>query len=71
MPEGLISAHHVARLLGIKVTTVYAAAHSGRLPSVRLWENRRRPLLRFRRAEIEALISERSRPTRSHQDERQ
>jgi excisionase family DNA binding protein len=68
MSDGLISAHHVARLLGVKVSTVYAAAHSGRLPSVRLWENRRRPLLRFRRQDIESLIVERSRPVMTPQD---
>lgn len=61
MSEGLISAHHVARLLGVKVTTVYAAANSGKLPSVRLWEGRRRPLLRFRRQDIENFLQERTR----------
>ena len=60
MSDGLISAHHVAKLLGVKVSTVYAAAHSGRLPTIRLWENRRRPLLRFNRQDIEQLIRDRS-----------
>jgi len=53
----LLIAREVAALLKIKVSTVYAAAGAGRLPSVTLWRGRRKSLLRFRRADIEALIA--------------
>ena len=58
MQEPLLTAHQVARLLNIKVVTVYAAAADGRIPSVRLWEGRRRGLVRFRPADIRALLRE-------------
>lgn len=64
MEEALITAEEVARTLNVKVSTVYAAARRGQLPSVRLWTGQRRTLLRFRRAEIERWLRERSfRPT--------
>ena len=60
MPELLLTAQQVSRRLNIRVATVYAAAEDGRLPCVRLWEGRRRALIRFRAEEIERLIQERS-----------
>lgn len=52
----LMTAQEVALLLNIQVSTVYAAAADGRLPSVRLWEGKRRALLRFRRDEVDRLV---------------
>jgi len=53
----LLLPSEVAQLLRVKINTVYDAAASGRLACVRLWKGRRKSLLRFRRAEIEALIA--------------
>jgi excisionase family DNA binding protein len=58
MPGSLLNAHQVARWLNVKVATVYAAADAGRIPSVRLWEGRKRALLRFRSEDIARLIAE-------------
>ena len=60
MLEPLLTAHQVARILNVKVVTVYAAAAEGRLPSVRPWEGRRRALVRFRREDIEKLLRDRT-----------
>lgn len=56
-PE-LLVAQEVATLLRIEIATVYAAAAAGKLPAVRLWRGKRKSLLRFRRSEIEQLISQ-------------
>ncbi len=56
----LIDAQIVARMLRLKVSTVYAAAKAGKLPHVVLWRGRRRPLLRFRRDDIESLMKGRA-----------
>ena len=56
----LLTAQQVSRRLSIRVATVYAAAEDGRLPCVRLWEGRRRALIRFRAEDIEQLIQARS-----------
>jgi len=58
----LMTAEHVARLLNLKLSTVYDAASRGRLPCVRLWTGRRRAVVRFVPAEIERVIRERSIP---------
>ncbi len=63
--EGLLTAEEVARLLRIKPATVYDAAAAGRIPCVRLWKGKRKALLRFKRSEIEKLISDRSIPARA------
>jgi excisionase family DNA binding protein len=60
----LLTAEQVARLLNLKTGTVYDAALKGRLPSVRLWEGRRRALVRFRAQDILKVISERTRPAK-------
>jgi predicted DNA-binding transcriptional regulator AlpA len=52
----LLEARIVARMLSLRVSTVYAAAKAGRLPHVVLWAGRKRPLIRFRRADIEAFV---------------
>ena len=61
-PERLLTVEEVARLLSVKPGTVYDAASDGRLPVVRLWEGKRRSLLRFRREDIERIIRERTNP---------
>ncbi len=58
--ESLLTAEEVARILKIKVSTVYDGVYYGRLPAVRLWKGRRRTLLRFRSEDIEAVIRERT-----------
>ncbi len=56
-PDELLLAREVAALLRIKISTVYAAAGAGRLPTVTLWRGRRKSLLRFRRVDLEAMIA--------------
>ncbi len=65
METPLLTAEDVARLLNIKPSTVYDAAARGRIPAVRLWEGRRRPLIRFRREDIEKLIEDRTFPPKN------
>lgn len=55
--ELLLTPQEVGVLLRVAVSTIYSAAAAGRLPCVRIWKGRRKSLLRFRRAEIEALIA--------------
>ena len=58
----LITVEEVSRLLRLKPATVYEAAAEGRIPCVRLWKGRRKALIRFRRADIEAFIHDRTVP---------
>lgn len=53
----LLKAEEVAALLRIRVSTVYDAAARGDLPAVRLWKGARRALIRFRRQDIEKILS--------------
>jgi excisionase family DNA binding protein len=55
--ESLLTATEVARVLRVKTVTVHAAAADGRIPCVRVWQGKKRSLVRFRRADIEALIA--------------
>ena len=61
-PDALLTAEEVAPLLRLKPSTIYEAASDGRLPCIRLWEGRRRALVRFRRSDIERLIRDRLQP---------
>ena len=61
MSSILLTARQVAELLNLKPVTVYAAASRGQIPCVRLWEGRRRGLVRFRREDIDRLIRDRTR----------
>jgi excisionase family DNA binding protein len=54
--EILLTAADVARILKVKTVTVHAAAADGRLPCVRVWQGKRRSLVRFRAEDIERLI---------------
>ena len=58
--NSLLTAEQVAVILNLKPSTIYDAAARGRIPCVRLWQGRRRAVVRFRREEIEKLIRERS-----------
>ncbi|MGH9867068.1 MAG: helix-turn-helix transcriptional regulator [Candidatus Polarisedimenticolia bacterium] len=53
----LLKAEEVAALLRVRVSTVYDAAARGDLPAICLWRGSRRSLLRFRRQDIERLLS--------------
>jgi len=55
----LLSAHQVAEILQLKVSSIYDAVAKGRLPAVKLWEGRRRAVIRFRREDIAAFIESR------------
>ncbi len=60
--QRLLTVEEVACLLAVKPGTIYDAASRGRLPVVRLWEGRRRALIRFRPDDIQRLIDERTVP---------
>ena len=62
LPARLLTAEEVAKFLSIRVATVYDAASAGRIPVVRLWEGKRRAMIRFRPSDIEQLINERTIP---------
>ena len=55
--EPLLTASDVARILNIKTVTVHAAAADGRIPCVRVWQGKRRGLVRFRRGDIQKLVA--------------
>jgi len=58
--ETLLTVQQVAELLAVRPSTVYDAVYRGVLPTVRLWEGRRRALVRFRRTDIEEFIRQRA-----------
>ena len=60
MDEPLLTPEQVAELLAVKPQTVRDAAWRGKLPCVRLWQGKKRSLLRFKRSDIERLIRERT-----------
>lgn len=62
MDDALLTPIQVAALLSVQPSTVYAAAARGRIPCVRLWEGKRRAMIRFRPADIQRLIDERTVP---------
>ncbi len=64
----LLTAEEVGQILRLKPATVYEAAAAGRLPSVRLWQGRRKSLVRFRPDDIERVIEERTRQSDSSDD---
>jgi excisionase family DNA binding protein len=65
--DALLTPAEVARILRLKISTVYHAASVGRIPCVRLWSGQRRAVVRFRREDIERLICER-RHSSSHRE---
>ena len=62
MDDPLLTSEQVAALLQLRPQTVRDAAWRGKLPCVRLWEGRKKSLLRFRRSEILDFIQTRSLP---------
>ena len=62
MDEQLLTSEQVAELLQLKPQTVRDAAWRGKIPCVRLWEGKKKTLLRFRRRDIEKFIRDRSVP---------
>lgn len=58
--DALLNAKDVARWLGVAPATVYEQVARGNLPAIKLWKGRRRALIRFRRADIEHFIQQRS-----------
>jgi len=52
----LLCAHEVAQILQLRVSSIYDAVAKGRLPAVKLWQGRRRAVIRFRREDIEQFI---------------
>jgi len=58
--DKFLLASDVATLLLLKTSSVYQLAHDGVLPHVRIADGRRRPIVRFRREDIERFIAERT-----------
>ena len=58
----LLTAEEVGRLLRLKPASVYEAASDGRIPCVKLWQGRRKSLVRFRRDDIAAFIESKRTP---------
>jgi excisionase family DNA binding protein len=62
MEKTLLTSEQVAELLQLKPQTVRDAAWRGKIPCIRLWQGRKKALLRFKMSEIEQFIMERSHP---------
>jgi excisionase family DNA binding protein len=58
--ERLLRAAEVAQVLNLRPATVYALAHRGVIPHVRLAQGGRRALIRFRAEDLEEFIRTRS-----------
>ncbi len=67
MDEPLLTPEQVAEIFAVKPQTIRDAVWRGKLPCVRLWTGRKKSLIRFRRADIEAFVRERTTtvPTRT------
>jgi len=64
--DELLTAAEVARALRVKPSTVYEAAAHGRIPCIRLWQGKRRALVRFRRQDIETWMNRELRKGNGH-----
>ena len=60
----LLTAREVATRLRIKSSTLYQAVVDGRIPHIKLWQGRRKALIRFRAKDIEELLRQRSIPAK-------
>lgn len=60
MTSQLINARRVAEILDVRISTVYALCRRGELVHIRLGEGRRRPLIRFRFEDLQALLEQRT-----------
>ena len=56
----LLAADEAAALLNVKPGTVYDWASKGILPHIRILAGRRRPVIRFRREDLERFLRERA-----------
>ncbi len=62
--DSLLRAKDIARILNLRPSSVYALAHRGVLPYIRIKQGARRSLIRFRATDIENLLRERTVPSR-------
>ena len=62
----LLAADQAAALLNVKPATVYDWAAKGILPHIRILAGTRRPVIRFRRADLERFIEQRT--VQGHRD---
>jgi excisionase family DNA binding protein len=60
--ERLIRVREVAEALGLQVSSIYDLCHRGVIPHVRISQGRKRCLIRFREADLQEFIRERSCP---------
>lgn len=60
MSDSLLTTNEVAAILALKPQTVRDAVRRGELPYVRLWTGRKKSLIRFRSADIEAFVRDRT-----------
>ena len=63
--DALLRAQDVAKILNLRVSTVYELCHRGSIPHVRLSEGMRRALIRFRGEDIEQLVQDGTVSTRT------
>lgn len=57
--QELITAEEVASFLRVKVSTIYDWAAKEILPHVRILAGKRRPVIRFRRTDLQEFIQQR------------
>ena len=62
--NGLLTAKDVAERLRVGVSTVYAWAEQGHIPSIVLSEGTRRRCIRFREQALEQWVRDREQPRR-------
>lgn len=60
--DPLLTAEEVARILNIKVSTVYDGVYRGHLPAVRIWKGRKRSLIRFTSEDLRTFIDSKRTP---------
>jgi len=57
--DTLLTAEDVARILNVKVSTIYDGVYRGLLPAIRIWRGRRRSLIRFSGEDLKTFIDSR------------
>jgi len=55
----LLTVRQVSDLFQLRPSCIYDAVAKGRLPAVKLWQGRRRSVIRFKRQDILAFIESR------------
>ena len=66
--DALLRARDVARILSLRVSSVYELCYRGVIPHVRLAQGKRRALIRFREQDIEQLVQARTVSVGSRQE---